>query len=206
MSREGGKSLLNGLGLDEAAAWHGMQLLENRADAVGAADAAARSAREPPRTPSHNRLAGRMDSGLNLDALAVPHDLHLLQVRRRADQLLGDAEPQGEVFEIGWGGHHDDVRNVVVDDGDGRFLDDVLGPLAHGPPLPVPGGEVEERFGVTQPQEAERMFDLLEVGHGGTSRARRPVSGEYKGSGSAPARTGEPWPVRGHGRRRAGSW
>ena len=147
-----------------------MQLLEDALDAVHAADAAARPPGEAAVARGDGGLAVGGDHRLNLDSLSVPNHLQGLQVRGGPDELLGDAEAEREVLEIRRRGHHDDVGNAVVDDGHGRLLGHLLRSLLRPAPFPAAGGDLEQRRGVAEPTEAQRVLHLSEIdGHLGDS-------------------------------------
>ena len=71
-----------------------------------------------------------------------------------------------------------DVRDAVVDDGHGRLLGHGLDPLEYAALFPAPGGDLEQRLGVAQPEEAQRVLHLSHVfAHGrGSSRVLRAVA------------------------------
>ena len=87
-------------------------------------------------------------------------DLDLVQVVPGADQLLGQAEAEGEVLQILRRGHHDDVRNAVVDHRDRNLLGDGLRMLHRAAILPAPRPELEQRAGVSQPLQPQRILHL----------------------------------------------
>ncbi len=59
---------------------HRMDLLEDRVDAVGPANATSRSPGQPPSTPGDNLGTTRRHGRLDLDAAAVTDDLQVLEI------------------------------------------------------------------------------------------------------------------------------
>jgi hypothetical protein len=69
----------------------------------------------------HERAAGNLD--LDGDAARGRLDVDPVALARPHDDLFAERKAKGEVFQVGRRGHHDGVRDAVVDERDGDFVD-----------------------------------------------------------------------------------
>jgi hypothetical protein len=72
-----------------------------------------------PVAPASRRRRG-FDDGKILDARGVRHD------------LFGERKPHGEIPQVGWGRHHDRMRQPVVGEGDGGLFGELACRAAAG--------------------------------------------------------------------------
>jgi hypothetical protein len=103
------------------------------------------------------------DKGLDFDAAAVTDHLEPLKVVRRGDELLGQAEAEGEVLEIGRRRHHHHMGNAVVHDGDRGFLHHRLGLLRLRVAIPADAGRLQQGARIPQAVQSHRIAEPLTV-------------------------------------------